>query len=331
MTLELRNGVLVIAEVGNNHEGDFGRAREMVVQAAEAGVDAVKFQVFRVAEFANPQDEARRQQLERFEFGLDQFAELAELAHASGLAFVATPLDLTSAEFLAETADVIKVASGDLDFVPLVERVAASAKPLVLSTGVSDDERVAAGLATVESVRGAPARDLAVLHCVSAYPAPLDGINLSSIPYLRDRFGYPVGWSDHVLGVDAALAAVTLGACIVEKHFTLEGIESDFRDHALSSTPGEMRALVEGVRARCAMLGTSGKRIEPAEEPNAVAIRRSIATAADLDAGHVVAADDLTWLRPGGGIAPGREHDVVGRRLKHSLRAGDLLRPEDLE
>ena len=330
MTFALGSEVLVVAEIGNNHEGDFRRAIEMIVQAAEADVDAVKFQVFRASEFTNPQDVRRRKQLEGFELAFEEFGQLAELAHSKGVAFVATPLDMPSLEFVAETADAIKIASGDLDFVPLVQRAAAGQTPLILSTGVSGQARIADALAVVEAARGRPAPDTAILHCVSAYPTPLDQVNLNSIPWLRERFGYPVGWSDHTLGLDASLAAVALGAILVEKHFTLEGIQSDFRDHALSATPGEIRALVEGVRQTVAMLGAPGKPVVPAEEPNADAIRRSIAAARDLPAGHELAVADITWLRPAGGLEPGREAEVIGRRLSRAMAAGDLLKPEDL-
>jgi N,N'-diacetyllegionaminate synthase len=326
-------GVLVIAEIGNNHEGDFGRAREMVHAAAESGAHAVKFQTFRTEHYVSALDEARFAQLKGFELTQDQFAELAELARSRGVMFLSTPFDLGSAEFLDGIVDAFKVASGDVDFFPLLRRVAATDKPMIVSSGVSSVERLRAAVECVEEVRGAPADPgLALLHCVSAYPAAPEDLNLLAIPYLRERFpAYAIGYSDHSIGADAAVVAVGLGARIVEKHFTLEGIESDFRDHLLSAKPAELRELVERAAAASRMLGEREKRVQEAEAGNAQPLRRSVAAARDLDAGHVLAADDLTWVRPGGGLAPGEEGAVIGRTLTRPVRHGEQVLAGDVE
>jgi sialic acid synthase SpsE len=330
--IDVSERVLVVAEIGNNHEGDVGAARELVEAAAEAGVHAVKFQTFRTELFVAPSNEARFAQMKRFELSYDDFASLADLARSRGLLFMSTPLDLDSAAFLEAIADGIKIASGDNDFYPLIERVAAGDKPLIISLGISGVDQAERTVAAVERVRGTgdDAR-LALLHCTSAYPTPPHDVNLLAIPRLAEEFGYAIGYSDHAMGLDAALGAVALGARIVEKHFTFEHVESDFRDHALSATPSQMAELVRLVEEIGAMRGDGVKQVRPAEEPLAEAIRRSVAARRELSAGEVVQADDLMWIRPGGGIAPGDEELVIGRRLVRDVATGDLLATTDVD
>jgi N,N'-diacetyllegionaminate synthase len=324
--------VLVIAEIGNNHEGDAGRARELVAAAAETGVDAVKFQTFRTELFVSPLETARFEQLSGFRLDEAAFEALAAQARELGLLFLSTALDLESARFLEPFVDAFKIASGDNDFHALVEQVARTDRPVIVSTGLSDEDRVAAVVSAVEAARRDRERvDLGLLHCVSAYPAPADQLNLASIPHLAARFPHPVGWSDHALGIDAAPAAVALGARIVEKHFTLDGIESDFRDHALSAKPAEMRELVRRVREVEAMVGWPGKRVQPAEEPIAAVARRSAHAARALAAGSVIGTGDVVWLRPSGAFSPAEEDRILGRRVVRELRAGEQLAAGDVE
>ena len=329
---DLAERVLLVAEIGNNHEGDPGRARELVQAAAASGVHAVKFQTFRAQGLVSSSESARLAQLRGFELPYEVFEELAELARSSGLLFLSTPLDLPSARFLEGIVDGYKVASGDNDFYPLIELVAGTDRPLVISTGVSDLAQVRRAVATVEAVRGEGTRDsLALLHCVSSYPAAPEELNLLAIPWLAERFPLTIGYSDHAMGSSAALAAVALGARIVEKHFTLAGIESDFRDHALSATPDEMRQLVGQIAEIDRMRGEGGKQVGSGEAANAQLIRRSIAANADLEAGRRIEASDLTWLRPGTGLRPGEESRLVGRTLRVPKAVGELVLADDVE
>ncbi|MGH3050171.1 MAG: N-acetylneuraminate synthase family protein [Gaiellaceae bacterium] len=321
--------MLVIAEVGNNHEGDVGRARELVQAAAEAGADAVKFQTYRTELFVRPADAERFARLRSFELSQEDFASLADLARELGLLFVSTPLDLESAAFLEETADAVKIASGDNTFYPLLEHVASSEKPMIVSTGLIDGDEAAEVLAFVRRFRPAGA-EVALLHCVTAYPAAPEDVHLRAIAELAGRLDCTIGYSDHTLGVEACVAAVAVGARILEKHFTLDPPPSDFRDHALSARPQELAELVRRVRAAETLLGEGGKRAQPSELALNEAVRRSIAARSDLPAGHVLRLGDLTWLRPGGGIAPGREDEVVGRALVRAYAAGEILRLDDL-
>ena len=321
--------VALVAEIGNNHEGDAARAEEMVRAAAAAGADAVKLQTFHAGRFVMPADERRFAQLSRFQLPDEEVVRLAEIAHASGIAFVSTPLDLPSVDLLEPIVDALKIASGDLDFFPLLRRVAATDRPLILSTGVSDLARINRALDEVAAVRGS-LDQVAVLHCTSAYPAPPQDAHLRAIPWLAERLPCPIGFSDHTIGLDAPPLAVALGARIVEKHFTLAGIESDFRDHELSLTPPELTELERRIRAAEALLGRAAKEVLEIEAGLVDAVARSVAAGRDLPAGHELCDEDLVWLRPGGGVAPGREWVLVGRTLTRAIAAGERIAEGDV-
>lgn len=329
----LHRGTLIVAEIGNNHEGDMAVALRMIDAAADCGVDAVKFQTFKTEEFISPTTPERFARLKGFELPDAAFATLAEAARARGLLFISTPLDLSSADLLAGLVDYFKVASSDLTFYPLLRRLAVHRKPIILSTGISDIALIQRAVAIVtESWQqvGHPG-ELALLHCVTSYPTPLEQVNLRALYSLKAHFDYPVGYSDHTLGIQAALLSVGVGARIVEKHFTLDKQYSDFRDHQLSADPPEMRQLVQAIRQADILLGEAHKAIQAAERPLITAVRRSIAAKTSLPAGHILSQADLVWLRPGEGLPPGNEDQLVGRRLKQSVAAGQTLRFEDVE
>lgn len=318
--------VFVIAEVGNNHEGDFDLARRMVGLAAESGADAVKFQTFRTELFVAATDAARFQRLKGFELSFEQFARLGEEARAAGLAFISTPLDLESAAFLDGHVDCFKIASSDNTFWPLIDRVAATGKPVIFSTGLAGMEEIERTVGRIRT-RWAQAGvhpGLGVLHCVSSYPTPPEQANLRCVHTMD--LALPtcvVGYSDHTMGIDAAVASVALGARIVEKHFTIAHDHSDFRDHQLSADPAEMAELVRRIRAIEPMLGTGSVGMAAVERDMAPLIRRSIAARRPLAAGTTVTEADIVWVRPGDGMAPGREAEIVGRTLTRPLATGE--------
>jgi N,N'-diacetyllegionaminate synthase len=320
--------VLVVAEIGNNHEGDPGVARELVRRAAEAGAHAVKLQTFHTPRFVRPRDSARFEQLSRYELGAAVVQELAELARSHGLLFLSTPLDLGSVDLLEPLVDGYKIASGDNDFFPLLERVAHTGKPVVVSAGLVDVEGARAAKEALE--RGDDNADVAVLHAVTAYPAPPESVNLAAIPTLARELQCTVGYSDHTLGNEACVAAVALGARILEKHFTLDHDHSDFRDHKLSADPGELRELVERVALVETLIGRPEKAVQDAEADLAPAVRRSIAAARDLPRGRVLVPADLTWLRPRDGLAPGQEDRLLGRALRRDVPSGESILEEDV-
>jgi N,N'-diacetyllegionaminate synthase len=332
-TADTDERILIVAEIGNNHEGDAARACELVRRAADCGVDAVKVQTFRTEHFVNRRDEVRFARLKSFELSIDAFAGIAGAARQRDVAFIATPLDIHSAAALAPMVDAYKIASGDITFAPLLAAVARTGRPVLLSSGASTSEEVAhaAGVIRLGWTSQGIDQSLAVLHCVSSYPAPADEANLRAIAVLGDLCGATPGYSDHVLGNEAAVAAVAAGARIIEKHFTLDKAFSDFRDHALSADPDDMRDLVARIRATERMLGTGQKHVQPSEAGMQSAIRRSVVMARDCCGGHTLTGEDVTWLRPGGGLSPGLEHALLGKRLRRDVRAGDPLAAGDVE
>lgn len=330
---DLAEKVLIVAEIGNNHEGNFAAARKLMREAAACGVGAVKFQVYRTRHFVSAADRSRYDRLASFELSYEQFEELQRLAKSLGLLFIATPLDLQSAAFLEGLVDAYKIASGDNNFFPMIDRVCRTGKPIILSSGLTDLEGIKRSKGFIEErwrtfgVR----QDVAVLHCVSSYPVPPEQANLRAIPTLIRELECTVGYSDHTLGIEACVIAAALGARVIEKHFTLDKQYSDFRDHQLSADPAEMADLVARVAGTERLFGTGKKIVQAAEAESVRLARRSIVAGADLPAGHQVRFEDLTWIRPAVGLPPGEEARVVGKRLKRALAFGEPILPTDVE
>ena len=329
-SVDLSREILVIAEIGNNHEGDFGLAREMIFAAAAAGVQVVKFQTIQPERLVSLGQPARIEQLRRYAFSREQFAEPAAVARLAGVMFMSTPFSVDAVGWLDELVPAFKIASGDNNFERLLTAVAATGKPVLLSTGMTDLAGINKSCALIDGAAPAKAGGIAVLHCVSAYPTPVEQANLLAIQELSRETGRVVGYSDHTLGIEAASLAVALGARIIEKHFTLSKTQSDFRDHALSVDAAELAELVRRVRTASLMLGSGCKSPQPAEMATIVAARRSIATFGALPAGHVLTENDLDWLRPGDGFAPGQEVEVLGRRLTRAASSGEIITPDML-
>ena len=325
----------VIAEAGVNHNGDLDLARRLVDAAADAGADAVKFQTFRTDALVSgtaPKAryqmettggaESQRAMLARLELSAAAHAGLREHATRRGLVFFSTPFDEASADLLAGLGvELLKVPSGEVTNLPLLRHVAAKGRPVLLSTGMSTLDEVATA---VDTIRAAGDPPLAILHCVSAYPAPVEDTNLRAMDALRARFGCPVGLSDHSLGLEIALAAVARGAAVLEKHLTLDRALPG-PDHRASLPPADFAALVRGVRAVEAALGDGDKRPMPSEIDTRAVARRSLVAARALPAGHRLARGDVAIKRPGTGIAPGELDRVLGRRLTRALAADELI------
>jgi N,N'-diacetyllegionaminate synthase len=324
--------VLIIAEIGNNHEGSFENAIELVKKAAETGVDAVKFQTFRTDNFVSRSNTARYNQLKSYELSYEQFEKLSELARSLGLLFISTPFDLDSAEFLYRIVDAYKIASGDNNFYALIEKVARKERPLIISLGGTTAEEVSKIFQFVSEFRSTEElrENLAMLHCVCSYPVPPEEANLLAIKYLAENLDCTSGYSDHTIGIDAALLSVALGARVIEKHFTLDNNFSDFRDHKLSANPQDMKTLVEKVRLASSMLGSFEKRIMDCEIPILVNVRRSLVARENLRAGHKISISDIQWLRPSGGLSPGQEHLLLGKTTKRDIACGDQITLNDV-
>jgi N-acetylneuraminate synthase len=334
-----KNGrCLVIAEAGVNHNGDVGRAMEMVWVAKEAGADAVKFQTFQARQLATAgaaqaryqsrnsgREESQAEMLLRLELSRKDHDNLAEACRQAGIAFLSTPFDDGSLDLLADLGVLaLKFSSGDLTNLPFLRRAARLGVPVILSTGMATWEEVAEG---VDAARGA---DLTLLQCVSDYPADPADVNLRVMERYREAFGCRVGYSDHCLGNSVCLAAVALGAEVVEKHFTLDQ-ELPGPDHKASATPGELAELVRGIADVVTALGDGIKRPTAREADARLVARKSLVLARPMRSGSSLAPEDLVAKRPGTGIPPSRLDDVVGRRLARDMEADSPLEWEDLE
>jgi N-acetylneuraminate synthase/N,N'-diacetyllegionaminate synthase len=303
----------------------------MIASAAQAGADAIKFQTIVPEKLVAASERERIAQLSRFRFDYSQFEALAKIAEAAGIIFLSTPFDSDSVGALEPLVPAYKIASGDNDCYPLLERVAETCKPILLSTGMLDLDGVARAKLAIEAVwhRCCVKTGLVLLHCVAAYPTPAMDANLRAIRTLS-QLGCTVGYSDHTLGTEAAALSVALGARVIEKHFTLDKNLSEFRDHKLSADPAEFADLVRRIRVSEQMLGNGVKRIMPVEEPTLRTARRSIMAARDLPAGTVLARADLTLLRPRTGLPPDKESELVGQRLSVAIRRAEPILPEHL-
>jgi N,N'-diacetyllegionaminate synthase len=332
-SFDLANRPFLIAEIGNNHEGNPDLALKLVDAAVEAGADAVKVQLINPVRLVNRSEQQRIAQLSRFRLEREVFLEMARRVRARGALFMASAFDCDTLREWVGDLDAVKIASGDLDFDPMLQVAAKSGKPVMLSTGMSTLPEIerAVGVFSAALPAGVAAEDrLAVLHCVSLYPTPLELANLSAIAELRDRLGVTIGYSDHTLGVVAATMALGLGARVIEKHFTLDKAYSEFRDHALSAEPAEFAILAQAVRAYPDMVGRGFVDGELADAATRAVARRGIVAARVIAAGAIITADDLDYVRPATGFSPSAAADVIGRRARHPLAVHQVIREEDL-
>jgi N,N'-diacetyllegionaminate synthase len=329
----------VIAEAGVNHDGDVAVAHRLIDAAADAGADAVKFQTFVPTALAAPSAPTAAYQrdragvdeqaamLERLRLPDDAWAALQTHAEERGIVFLSTPFDAVSAALL-DGLDVpaFKVGSGELTNLPFLAELAAYGRPLLISTGMATMVEVAAA---VDAVRAAGSAEIALLHCVSAYPAAVEDANLAAMASMREAFGVPTGWSDHTPGIELPVAATALGAAIIEKHLTLDRSRPG-PDHAMSMESDPFAAMVRAIHGTAAALGDGVKTPTDAEAAIAAVARRSLHWARDLPAGSEVALADLVAIRPGTGLPPARGADIVGRRTSRAVRAGVAVAEADL-
>jgi N,N'-diacetyllegionaminate synthase len=333
--------IFVIAEAGVNHNGDIAMALRLCDAAHAVGADAVKFQTFRAQDLVLPgaptADYQARETGEHDQFAMLRKLELSRAQHetiqghckALGIEFFSTPFSIDALDMLvALGVRRIKLSSGELTHKALVERAAAARLPLLVSTGMATMDEIGEALQWIAAARGSLA-GVTLLHCTSAYPAPDEALNLRAVRTLAREFGLPAGYSDHSLGIEASLAAVALGATVIEKHLTLD-CRRPGPDHAASLEPGPFADMVRGIRRIGDMLGDGVKQPRPEERDAARVARRSIVAAADIAAGARIDANLLACRRPGTGIAPGEWDRVLGRVARRAIPAGTLLQWDDL-
>jgi sialic acid synthase SpsE len=292
--------VFIIAEIGNNHEGNFNTAKKLIKAAASTGVDAVKFQTFITNDFVSL-DHPSYERLKKFEFTHQQFLKLKKFANKQKLNFISTPLDFLSANFLKKNCKIIKIASGDNNFYDLINIVLDFKKQLIISTGMMNDANVEKLIKFILKKKGDKflKNNLSLLHCISSYPAENKSLNLMSIKYLADIYkDINIGYSDHSVGYDACVTSVALGARIIEKHFTLNNNFSNFRDHKLSLNPADMEIMVKKIRKVEMQLGKYEKVIQKNEKKIIFLSRRSMMAKKLINKNEKVTFQNTSFLRP---------------------------------
>lgn len=337
--------VFIIAEAGVNHNGELDLAFQLCDAAQKAGADAVKFQTFRAADLVVPGAPTAAYQ-ERQTGDLDQYAmlqrlELSEAQHHQiqahcqqiGIEFFSTPFSVNAVDMLVGLGvKRLKLSSGELTHRALVEHAAATQLPLLMSTGMGTMAEIKEALAWVKAARG-NLHEVVVFHCTSSYPATDDSLNLLALQSMATDLAAPglaIGYSDHSLGIEAPLAAVALGATVIEKHLTLD-TRLPGPDHSASLEPAEFARMVQGIRRVSAMRGDGVKAPRPDELETAKVARRSVVTAINIEANTVLTAALLACRRPATGIAPRELPSLFGRRTRHALAAGSVLQWSDVE
>lgn len=327
--------VLVIAEAGVNHNGSLEIAKQLVEAALGAGADIVKFQTFTAdnlvckwAEKAAYQmqttglKESQYQMLKRLELTIDEYRELSVYCGQKKIEFLSSPFDLDSIALVNElNVRRVKIPSGEITNFPYLKRCAETGKSIILSTGMSECAEIEAALNVLKKYG---AGEIAILHCNTQYPTPMEDVNLNVIPMLQNRFGIETGYSDHTSGTEAAIAAVALGATIIEKHFTLDR-HMDGPDHKASLEPDELKYMVQCIRNIEKALGTCEKGITKSERDNRMIVRKSIVASRSIRKGEIFSEENLTTKRPGNGISPMRWNEVTGKTANRDYVTDEMI------
>lgn len=328
---------LIIAEAGVNHNGDLALARQLIDVAAEAGTDMVKFQTFsadrlvtahawKAAYQAQTTDagESQHAMIRRLELTREMHEELIDHCKSRGIRFFSTGFDPESIDLLVELGlNRFKIPSGEITNLPYLRHVGRYGKPVILSTGMATLGEIEAALDVLEHA-GTLRDRITVLHCNTEYPTPMADVNLRAMLTIRDAFGVAVGYSDHTSGIEVAVAAVALGATVIEKHFTLDRALPG-PDHKASLEPDELKAMVAAIRNIEQALGDGIKRPSPSEAKNKPVARKSLVAACAIRSGEVFSASNLAVKRPGTGLSPMRWDEVVGRKAVRDFAPDELI------
>ncbi len=333
------NKVIIIAEAGVNHNGDFNRAIQLIDAAAEAGADYVKFQTFKAENIVNPTAKKAQYQIQNMageedtQFGMlkklemqeDWYPHLIARCNEKGIKFLSTGFDIESIDFLDDIEiPFYKIPSGEITNKPYLQHIAAKGKDIMLSTGMANLQEVKEAIEVLEA--GGIARNrIIVLHCNTEYPTPMKDVNLLAMHHIANELGVKVGYSDHTMGIEVPTAAVALGAVVIEKHFTMDR-KLPGPDHVASLEPAELKAMVSAIRnIELAIIGSGIKEPSESELKNISIVRKSLHFKSDLNEGHIITINDLMVLRPATGISPMQVDEVVGKKLSASVNAGDLV------
>ena len=333
----MKNKTFIIAEAGVNHNGDIVLAKKLIDAAAHSGADAVKFQTWKTellvtedAEMADYQKdntqkkELQFQMLKKLELSYDDFQELKEYCDSKNILFMSTPDEEQSATFLNNLQNIFKIGSGELTNTPFLRHIASFQKPIIISTGMGYLSEVEHALLTLKEA-GISTELITVLHATTDYPTSAEDVNLNAMSIIENSFpGITVGYSDHTLGIEIPVAAVAMGAKVIEKHFTLDN-KMDGPDHKASLEPNELKLMVQAIRNTELAIGSGWKVPTHTELKNRDVVRKSIVANTAIPEGTVLTKKMLTIKRPGNGISPTRWDEVIGSRANKSYTVGDLI------
>lgn len=326
--------VYIIAEAGVNHNGDFALACKLVDAAKAAGVDCIKFQTFKSSELVSHNAQKAEYQkdttgegsqvdmLKKLELSYDEFLALKDYCDKTGICFLSTPFDFDSIDFL-NSIDMPfwKIPSGEVTNYPYLVALAKTGKSVVMSTGMCDMTEIQEA---INVLKENGTKEIKLLHCNTEYPTPFEDVNLRAMQTMRDTFGFEVGYSDHTRGIEVPIAAVALGATVIEKHFTLDR-NMEGPDHKASLEPDELKAMVSSIRHIEQALGSGDKMPSPSEKKNIMVARKSIVAKVDIKEGEVLTEDNVTVKRPGTGISPMRWHEVIGTKAVRYFQEDELI------
>jgi N,N'-diacetyllegionaminate synthase len=338
-----RKHTLIIAEAGVNHNGDLTMAKTLIDVAVDAGVDLVKFQTFKADDLVSKEakqaayqkknivyrDDSQYQMLKKLELSHEDHQELIRYCKEKGIVFFSTAFDVNGLEYLNSLGfPRFKVPSGEITNYPYLKKLAQLRKPVILSTGMSNLQEIREALTVLET--GIKREDITVLHCNTEYPTPMKDVNLKAMLYIQEAFQVNIGYSDHTLGIEVPIAAVVLGATVIEKHFTLDRTLPG-PDHSASLEPHELKQMVQGIRnIELAISGTGKKAVSISESQNIIPARKSIHVRRQIQAGEVIKEKDLIPLRPAVGLSPMEWENVVGKKIINTVEAFEPLHDSNL-
>ncbi|MDF2803981.1 MAG: N-acetylneuraminate synthase [Anaerocolumna sp.] len=328
-------GVFIIAEAGVNHNGNIENAKKLIFEAKKAGADAVKFQTFKsenvISRFAQKAEyqkkttggnESQLDMVRKLELSYNDFVELKSYCDELGIIFMSTPFDLDSIDFLNSLKlNIFKIPSGEITNLPYLIEIGKLKKKVILSTGMSTLNEIDEA---IKVLNDNGTYDITVLHCNTEYPTPYKDANLQAMLTIREKFNLKVGYSDHTLGIEVSIAAVAMGACIIEKHFTLDR-NFEGPDHKSSLEPDELKAMVGAIRNVEVALGNGDKKPAESEKRNMTIARKSIIAKCNIKEGEIFTEDSLTVKRPGNGISPMRWFEIIGQSAKRDFEEDELI------
>jgi N,N'-diacetyllegionaminate synthase len=333
----MKKQTFIIAEIGVNHNGFLNLAKNLIDVAVDAGVDAVKLQTFKAdklvsqtaqkAEYqkqATAADESQYEMIKKLELDENAHRELIGYCNKKNIMFLSTPFDLGSIDMLNNLGvSIFKISSGEITNLPYLRHVGSIGKDVILSTGMADLGEVESAL-NILIKEGLPRKKITILHATTEYPCPMDEVNLRAMQTIRDAFGCNVGYSDHTRGIEVAIAAVAIGASVIEKHFTLDR-SLPGPDHKASLEPDELKAMVNSIRNIDQAIGDGIKRPSKSEYKNKPIARKSLVATSAIIKGEVFSEANLTVKRPGTGLSPMRWDEVLGRKAPRSFEADELI------